>query len=215
MKKLITSLFVAFSIFSLSAQDELNQLEKYFENDVENIYVHTNKNKYVEGENLWFKAYVFNVSQNAPSLEAISAEVNLYNDQKELVSTKKYIVTNGVFTGDFKIDSTFTGGKYYLQAHTDLMKKQGIESHVQDFNIVDLALKDEIDYASDRLNLQILPEGGHAVYGLDSSFGLKLINKKVYNIGITIISFAWIGSGGVGFKRCCNNMLIPIIIGRI
>ena len=178
MKKLITSLFVAFSIFSLSAQDQLNQLEKYFENDVENIYVHTNKNKYVEGENLWFKAYVFNVSQNAPSLEAISAEVNLYNDQKELVSTKKYIVTNGVFTGDFKIDSTFTGGKYYLQAHTDLMKKQGIESHVQDFNIVDLALKDEIDYASDRLNLKILPEGGHAVYGLDSSFGLKLINKK-------------------------------------
>jgi len=178
MKNYIISFLFVFIFSNLSAQDELIQLQNYFKNDVETIYIHTNKNKYVVGEYLWFKAYVYNLSQGKASTEAISAEVNIYNTDKKLIASKKYVITNGVFTGDFKIDSTFTGGRYYIQAHTQFMKEKDSKSHVQEFSIVDLSIEEKSDFASKQFDLQILPEGGHAVYGLDSSFGIKLINSN-------------------------------------
>src|SRR5471032_1783602 len=39
--------------------------------------------------------------------------------------------------------------------------------------------------------------------------------KKVKMIGIIFMTFACIGSGGVGFRRCWMNMVAPMMIGRI
>jgi hypothetical protein len=86
MKNYIISFLFVFIFSNLSAQDKLIQLQNYFKNDVETIYIHTNKNKYVVGEYLWFKAYVYNLSQGKASTEAISAEVNMYNTDKKLIA---------------------------------------------------------------------------------------------------------------------------------
>ena len=43
----------------------------------------------------------------------------------------------------------------------------------------------------------------------------KCANIKVKIIGRNLNIFACIGSGGVGFKRCCMYMVIPIKIGHI
>ena len=39
--------------------------------------------------------------------------------------------------------------------------------------------------------------------------------KKVKIIGNNFITFACIGSGGVGLSFCCTNILAPIMIGKI
>ena len=42
----------------------------------------------------------------------------------------------------------------------------------------------------------------------------KVANKNVKATGIHAKILAWIGSGGVGFKRCCKNKVTPINNGQ-
>jgi len=185
----------------VAAQEKLNQLESTFSTDVESLFIHTNKDKFAVGEYLWFKAYAFNLSKNTPNNEAISAEVNVFDEKRVLISSKKYIVTNGVFAGEFKIDTTFIDGTYYLQAHTDYMKKQGFDSHTKAFQVLKLPFEKEDDYASSQLNLQILPEGGHAVYGIDNTIGIKLINAN----GLGEVFSAELLKDGKAIKKIKSN----------
>ena len=43
----------------------------------------------------------------------------------------------------------------------------------------------------------------------------NVANKNVKATGIHAKILAWIGSGGVGFKRCCRNIVTPINKGHI
>ena len=43
----------------------------------------------------------------------------------------------------------------------------------------------------------------------------KKKNMIEKTIGMYIITFAWIGSGGVGFNLVCTNIEIAIMIGKM
>jgi len=156
-------------------------LSNYFELPREQIYLHLNKSTYIAGESLWFKGYIWDVSEKIPSVATKNLEVSLHNSAGELVKKKLFLGEKGQVAGQFEIDSLLVPGDYYIEGTTNWLRNFG-ENHnyVQHFRILGnedtLEEKKAVNEVS--YDLQFMPEGGHLVEGLNNSIGLKLIDSN-------------------------------------
>jgi hypothetical protein len=112
--QLYVGLFLsATSLFSQS-EDEASRLITRFKNLSEqqglNVYLHTNKQKFIEGERLWFTGYVR--GDNASSI----LWLGLYNKKGEMLAKNAYYLEDGIVYGDLPLDIPF--GQYFIKAST-------------------------------------------------------------------------------------------------
>jgi hypothetical protein len=91
----------------------------------EKVYLHTDRDIYLQGEDVWFKAYLVDAQNN----KLINYSHNLY---VELISPGLKIVTRhvlrmegGLGNGDFKLADTLSAGIYRLWAYTNWMRNFG------------------------------------------------------------------------------------------
>lgn len=97
----------------------------------ERVYVHTDKTIYKRGEDIWFRAYVFNALEKKLSLLSHSLYYKLFGpDGKEIFSAKNYI-QNGICDGSIKILSRWKEGHYLLIYYSSWMKNQSPEQVFQ------------------------------------------------------------------------------------
>ena len=179
VKALLTTCFIIL-FFRLSAQniDSIQQInQSYYKLDRESIFVHLNKSDYIVGENIWFKGYIYNRHKKRPSIETTNISVGIYDATGNEVSKKLFRGTNGVFNGDFEIDSTYTSGYYYLKASTNWMKNFKESDHfIQRIKIINSVIPKTLTNAATH-NIHILPEGGHIVLGVKNTIGYKITNQ--------------------------------------
>ncbi|MEM6717798.1 MAG: MG2 domain-containing protein [Bacteroidota bacterium] len=108
----------------------------------ENIYIHTDKDIYEPGENLWFKAYLLhsNTLQLSLDTEIIFVEL-LYQEENgnKIIAREKYEAANGFANGHLLLERNYKTGVYQLRIHT----KKTIESTskillaVKEFKVVE------------------------------------------------------------------------------
>lgn len=87
----------------------------------ENIYIHTDKDIYEPGEDLWFKAYLLNGNNLKLSRETTIIFVELYkleNDDPLMIVQEKYEATNGFANGHLFLAEILEDGNYELRIHT-------------------------------------------------------------------------------------------------
>ena len=133
---ILSILFVSMLTAQVKNVDSL--YVKYFENQREVPYVHLNKTSFFKGEEVWFKAYVLNLNTQKLHQNTSNLYCTLYDENGVYKDQKLLYVKDGVASGNFKIDSTYTSEKYYIKASTNFMRNfEEDESFLQELTIVD------------------------------------------------------------------------------
>jgi hypothetical protein len=88
----------------------------------EEIYVHSDRNSYVSGENLWFNIYLIDRQSLKPSSLSKIAYFELLNSENRPVAQKKILLAGGFGPGQIVLPDTLSSGTYTIRAYTNWMK---------------------------------------------------------------------------------------------
>lgn len=121
MRNVYLLLFSLCISFSVTAQKKAEAALKVIDDQFpqEKIHLFFNKENYVAGETIWFKAYVF--SGYVQSNISTNMYVELYNDKKELIDKVQLPLLNAVGEGGLKLNGLVPEGIYYVRAYTKWM----------------------------------------------------------------------------------------------
>ena len=111
---------VCFSqIYNSSVKEKFNFSENYFLS--EKIYLQSDRNAYVTGENIFFKAYYFlNETFEKDSISRI-VYIDLVDKNGQSHTSGKYPIENGMADGNLSIPQALTSGYYTVYAYTKWM----------------------------------------------------------------------------------------------
>jgi len=179
MKRKLTLLSFLFTMFSFSQNEKKTEerYAEYFNNEREIPYLHLNKTSFLKGEEIWFKAYVLNTKTKKTHKLTSNLHCAIYDETGLLKKHKMLNVNNGIASGSFMIDSTFTNQKYFIKASTNYMKNfVEDESFLQEINIIDNfnTVKENTHVEEKGYDLQIFPEGGHILANAINTLSIVL-----------------------------------------
>ena len=212
-KSLLAASVLLFFSFELAAQKfeaALNVLAT--QHSPEKIYMHYDKEYYVAGENIFFKAYLF--SDGKPSGISNNLYLQFTDSKGGVVSTKKFPVMGAVAKGSIEVPDSLPQGNYYLRAITPVMLDYDeaftYKKNIFIFKPSVVASKEKAP--AQNVSLQFFPESGQLVDGILTVVAFKAIDQwgtpvEVNGIirteeGTTIASFKTYhdGIGKVPFK---------------
>ncbi len=105
----------------LNAQTTNNQMKLFFEK----AYLHLDREYYVIGDDIWFKAYLFNGQTNNPIYTSNNLYVELIAPNAAVVYRDVLRLENGVGNGDFRLSDSLGAGTYHIRAYTNWMRNFG------------------------------------------------------------------------------------------
>jgi hypothetical protein len=184
---LLLSVILCSGLFAQSNSSIKESYESYFKLPRESIFLHLNKSTYVVGEELWFSAYAYDRKNNVPFTQTTNLHVALYNQEGIPIVDQLVMMVNGHAKGNISIDSTYASGDYFIRASTNWMRNfTEDDSFLQKIQVINENAKVR-QLGESNYDLQLLPEGGHLVEGLESVIGVKLIGSDgrgvVFNKG--------------------------------
>lgn len=154
----------------------------------EKVYVHTDRPYYAAGDTIWLKGYLTDGQLH----HADSASRVLYVDlvdaiRKKVVGRKLFRATDGYAPGDFPLPDSLAAGAYVLRAYTGWMRNFDDEFFFQKPLVVYRSDADVPTAASAdmRPDVQVFPEGGQLVGGLESRVAFKVVSPLGRGIDIT------------------------------
>lgn len=172
MRRLITGIGLLFPAF-LSAQNFESALNNFAaKNQPEKIYIHYDKDYYVTGETIWFKAYFYNEGKPSPNNNNLFLQ---FTDSKgKVVSRKSFPVMGAVAKGSIVIPDSLPQGNYYIRALSPVMLNQE-EPFIYKKNIFIFkpATAAKTVAETKTLSLQFFPESGNMVDGIVSVVAFK------------------------------------------
>ena len=96
--------------------------------DSETVFVHTDRNIYIAGENIFFKLYVINKNSHKLSATSSIAYLILRGRGDIPVARIRFKVDHGTAYGSIFLPDTLSSGPYQLIAFTNWMRNSGEES---------------------------------------------------------------------------------------
>ncbi len=130
LKPVIILLIFSLAIRGVSGQGQDNvrdHLMQEFQNYIkttpwEEIYIHTDREVYISGEELWFNIYLIDRQSFKPSLHSRIAYVSLLDAENRPVFQKRVLIDNGFGPGQIILPDTLSSGMYTIFAYTNWMK---------------------------------------------------------------------------------------------
>src|SRR5436190_2440370 len=167
----------------------------------ERIYVHTDKNFYLAGEIVWFKAYCID-NNRASGFSKIAYVEIMDRGNKPVLQAKIALDSNGG-NGSFYLPLTLSSDHYTLRAYTNWMKNAGSASFFEKpISIVNTTRAPQVksSQAAPGPYVDFFPEGGQLVEGIEGRVAFRIAGNNgigldakgilVDNIGDTILQFA-------------------------
>ncbi|MGG9963295.1 hypothetical protein [Ferruginibacter sp. SUN106] len=138
----------------------------------ETMHVHFDKDTYLPGETVWFKAYLYNV--NAISIAATNFYAAIYDDKGKLIRQKQYPIVEGSCYGDFEIPDSIESNRIQFRAFTKAMVIEDSENvYLKILNIYNKENSIENSVTNKGKQLQFFPEGGQVVAELQNYIAFK------------------------------------------
>ncbi|MBC8052799.1 MAG: hypothetical protein H7Y13_07020 [Sphingobacteriaceae bacterium] len=116
MQRFYILFFLGISVFRSYAQQEA--VKPIYEK----VYLHTDRESYSVGEDIWFKAYLVNAKSNLLTSFSNNLFVELISPEGSLSARKIIRLENGAGHANFQLSDTIPGGKYKLRAYTNWMR---------------------------------------------------------------------------------------------
>jgi hypothetical protein len=88
----------------------------------EEIFIHSDREDYIAGEDLWFKAYLIDRQSSRPSLNSKIVYFELLNPENRPVIQKRIKIDKGFGPGQIVLPDTLSSGAYTIRAYTSWMK---------------------------------------------------------------------------------------------
>lgn len=181
MRCLIKILVVFFSIITAGAvaaqqvTSALNVMATQY--SPEKIYIHYDKEYYVAGETIWFKAYLY--SDGKPGAEANNLYLQFTDSKGQIISNKKFPVLGAVAKGSIDIPDSLPQGNYYVRALTAGMLNYE-EAFIYKKNIFIFhpsasALKEKS--TTQNVSVHFFPESGYLIDGILTVVGFKAVDQ--------------------------------------
>jgi len=189
-----TNLFVIFLMFtfhlnfsqnSKNEENFINSYNEFFKAPREVAYAHLNKSVYIKGETLAFSVYIFEKNVKNPSQLTTNLYCSISDESGKVIKNKMLLVTNGLATGSFFIDSLFTSGNYTLKAYTNWMKNFDEQNfYIENIKVIDPEIESNIvpKVISSNLDAQFLPEGGHLLANTENTIGVVIKDSLGFGV---------------------------------
>jgi len=196
------------------ATEVAQQLEKYTSNHLpEKLFLHTDKSSYLSNELCWFKIYNVEGVFHTPFDLSKIAYVEILDNNAIPVVQEMASIENGIGHGSIKIPATVKSGEYRIRAYTNWMKNFGTDYFFEKkINLINTQQIQEVVAEAEPVKaldqLQIFPEGGNLLNGIENrlvfkysnAFGkgkgamLYLVNEQKDTIGKSTALASGIGS---------------------
>ncbi len=107
-----------------NVQDLIRQRFQSYLEDVplEEVFIHTDRDEYISGEDLWFAIYLIDRQGIKPSAMSRIAYFELLNTENRPVIQKRIYLENGFGPGQLTLPDTLSTGTYTIRAYTNWMK---------------------------------------------------------------------------------------------
>lgn len=114
-------------IYGQSSSDKSDYLRQRFLNYCksvprEEIFIHTDREEYISGENLWFNTYLIDRQSLLSSGNSSIVYFELLNSANRPVVQKRILITKGLGPGQIILPDTLSTGTYTIRAYTNWMK---------------------------------------------------------------------------------------------
>jgi hypothetical protein len=183
MKPLLSFILIfILNISHINAQPPIEFLKQQVEkNPIQKAYLHLDRENYVAGEIVHFKAYL--TSDFLPDTTNTNLYVELFNSEK-LISKYAYPVFLSSAVGSITLLDSLPTGYYSIRAYTGGMLAQN-EAFLFTRNIyVYGAQKLSPKKIEDSIKIEFFPEGGNLVTGLSASVAFKATNTNGMPVNI-------------------------------
>lgn len=179
---------------------------------IEKVYLHTDRSTYYPSENIWFKAYIVDASDNTLSDYSNNLHVELISPAKKIIDSRIARIDWGLAHGDFILSDKLVSGEYILRAYTNYMRNFGDELF---FNKVITIINpsDTLNSASQTENslkikpeISFFPEGGSLVDAVPSIVAFKVSDSNGKAIDVNGEIFTSEGEFVTAFKSMHKGM---------
>ena len=150
----------------------------------EKVYLHLDRDQYVGGEDIWFKAYLVDARRNRLSAHSGVLYVDLVSPALEVIDRRLVRLEEGTGTGDFHLSDSLLPGTYLLQAYTSWMRNFGRDFfHYREISIMHPGLPAVSSVIpsppdADSIDLQFFPEGGSLVADVPTRVAFKAVDRN-------------------------------------
>lgn len=122
-------LFLLISNLSFAQINNNRHLSNSLEKIDEKVVLNTDRNLYISGEKIWFKAFCSNSEETRQTNISNVLYVELYNNSREFIVKRKFNILDGSAFGSIDIPSEFLSGNYFLRAYTQFFKNQPLSNY--------------------------------------------------------------------------------------
>ncbi len=88
----------------------------------EEIYIQTDREEYISGEELWFNAYLIDRQSGKPGTESSIVYFEILNYDNRPVVQKRIRLEQGSGPGEIQLSDTLGSGEYIIRAYTNRMR---------------------------------------------------------------------------------------------
>jgi hypothetical protein len=151
----------------------------------EKVHLHTDRNVYVPGEKIWFKAYLVDALTHIPTTNSKYIYVELIHSNDSLVSRVKIRPDhNQQYHGHLFLSDIIPEGNYTLRAYTRFMENKGVDYFFQKpIYIGQLNKGTDPDAKTQKKTLKsdydvsFFPEGGNLMTGAFCRVAFKALSE--------------------------------------
>ncbi len=175
------SLFLCFlslmlTTFALS-QDMVNSMDEYTRSfPIEKLHIHFDKQIYNKEETIWYKAYV--LTENGPTDLSTNFYVEWYDTTGKMIKQTVAPLYQSNAKGSFEIPVDYIGNFIRVKAYTRWMLNDDSAFRYQrDIMINTSTSVTKAKPVSFRTKVDLFPEGGYLINGLNMRVAFKAVNQ--------------------------------------
>jgi MG2 domain len=165
---------------------------------IEKVYLHTDREVYFPGDDIWFKAYLVDATERLLTCNSTNLHVELISPAPDIINSRIVKLTGGLGNGDFHLPDNLKSGKYRLRAYTNYMRNFGEELFFcKDIMIIQPSddvkdSPDSVPASVTKPEISFFPEGGSLVDNVTSMVAFKAVDShgagcdvsgKIYSSG--------------------------------
>ena len=175
-KPLLLFLFLLASILSRAQNPEEILKNWSAKSPIEKLYLHLDRENYLAGETIWFKAYLY--SEYFPDTISTSLYVELLNKSSVILARKMMPVFWGTTQGQFELADSLKTGTYFIRAYSPTMLNHGSEFlYLRDLFISGKKNHETLRPREKTIQLEFFPEGGNFLSGVLNTIAVKATNE--------------------------------------